>query len=171
MSTLELTRLATMERLRSSDLTQAEAAQQLGLSIRQVKRLWRRFRERAPTGLISSRRGHLSNRRTDPQLVAEAVHLVRQHYADCGPTFAAEKLQERHGVRIDRETLRRALIAAGQWYPHRHRRRSVHPPRERRPCFGELVQIDGSHHRWFEERGPLCTLYVAVDDATRRRGS
>jgi hypothetical protein len=166
MSTLELSRLAAMERLQAGVVTQAETARQLGLSVRQVKRLWRRFRERGAVGLTSTRRGRPSNRRIDPTLVARAISLVYEHYSDCGPTFAAEKLLERHGLRIDHETLRRALIAAGQWQPHRCRRRGVHPPRERRPCFGELVQIDGSHHRWFEERGSFCTLHVAVDDAT-----
>ncbi len=166
MSTSELTRLGAMERLQARDLTQAEVAGQLGLSVRQVKRLVRRFRRDGPAGLISTRRGRPSNRRTDPQLIEHALELVREHYADCGPTFAAEKLDERHGVRIDHETLRRAMIASGQWRPQRKRRRTIHPPRERRPCFGELVQIDGSHHPWFEERGPKCTLYVAVDDAT-----
>jgi len=166
MSTSEITRLAAVERLQAGDLTQAEVARQLGLSIRQVKRLLRRFRQDGPAGLVSRRRGRPSNRRADPELVNRALTLVREHYADCGPTFAAEKLEERHGVRIDHETLRRAMIASGQWKPQRKRRRAIHPPRERRPCFGELVQIDGSHHPWFEDRGPKCTLYVAVDDAT-----
>jgi transposase len=166
MSTSEITRLAAMERLRTGGVTQAEVARQLGLSIRQIKRLWRRFSDHGPAGVVSRRRGRPSNRRLDPELVTRALALFRQHYADCGPTFAAEKLQERHDLRIDHETLRRALIASGHWKPRRQRRRSIHPPRERRPCFGELVQIDGSHHHWFEERGPFCTLYVAVDNAT-----
>lgn len=166
MSTSELTRLAAMERLLARDLTQAEVAQQLGLSVRHVKRLLRRFRQGGPTALLSTRRGRPSNHRIDPARIDRALALVREHYADCGPTFAAEKLEERHGVRIDHETLRRAMIASGQWRPQRKRRRAIHPPRERRPCFGELVQIDGSHHPWFEDRGSKCTLYVAVDDAT-----
>lgn len=166
MSTLELRRLAVMERLAAGDLTQIMAARQLGLSVRQVKRLWRAYRLGGPAALASKRRGRPSNRRTDPELVARALDLVRSQYSDFGPTFAAEKLLQRHGLRLDHETLRRALIGAGLWKANSKHRRVVHPPRQRRSCFGELVQIDGSHHPWFEERAPKCTLYVGVDDAT-----
>lgn len=166
MSTLELTRLAAMERLARGEVTQVQVSLQLGLSVRQVKRLWRRFLGDGTSGLQSRRRGKPSNRRFDPGLLRLALDLVREHYLDFGPTFAAEKLLERHDLRIDHETLRRAMIAADLWKPSRRRRARIHPPRERRPCFGELVQIDGSHHPWFEQRGPKCTLYVDVDDAT-----
>jgi transposase len=166
MSMSELGRLAAMERLASKTLTQAQVARQLGLSVRQVKRLWRRFCRSGARGLLSQRRGRPSNRRTDPNRLAQALTLVREHYPDFGPTFAAEKLRERHDLPIDHETLRRAMIAAGMWKPRRRPHRAAHPPRERRPCFGELAQIDGSHHAWFEKRAPKCTLLVDVDDAT-----
>lgn len=166
MSTLELTRLGVMERLAGGELTQAQAAGQLGLSVRQVKRLWRSFSLKGPVGLQSTRRGKPSNRRLEPQIVQRALDLVHRHYPDFGPTFAAEKLRERHDLQIDHETLRRAMITAGLWKLQRKRRLRVQPPRERRPCFGELAQIDGSHHAWFEKRAPKCTLYVDIDDAT-----
>jgi helix-turn-helix protein len=167
MTQLELTRLAALQRLEAGELTQAEIARQLQISIRQVKRLWRRYRHEGTGGVNSRRRGQPSNNRTDPALLARAVELYRNHYADFGPTFASEKLLERHSLRIDHEVLRRGLIAAQIWSPSK-RRRKTHPPRDRRPAFGELAQIDGSPHDWFEDRGPRCTLLVGVDDATSR---
>jgi transposase len=166
MSISEVARLAVLERLAAGDLTQAQAARQLGLSVRQVKRLCRRFRRDGAAGVVSLRRGRPSNRRIPLEVLSRALTLVVEHYHDFGPTFAAEKLRERHNLAIDHETLRRAMIAEGLWKPKRRPRRAVHPPRERRPCFGELAQIDGSHHAWFETRAPKCTLLVDVDDAT-----
>jgi hypothetical protein len=94
--------------------------------------------------------------------------LVREYYTDFGPTLAAEKLTERHGLRIGVETLRQWMIADGLWIDRRHRLPSPHQPRRRRECLGELVQIDGSEHAWFEDRGEVCTLLAFVDDATSR---
>jgi transposase len=163
----ELARLVALQQFEAGTLTQAEIARQLRISIRQVKRLWRRYRSEGPAGVNSRRRGQPSNNRTDPALLARALELYREHYADFGPTFGSEKLLERHDLRIDHEVLRRGLIAAHMWTPSK-RRRKTHPPRDRRPAFGELAQIDGSPHRWFEDRGPRCTLLVDVDDATSR---
>lgn len=168
MSQDELDRLEAMHHLQSRILTQCDVARQLRLSVRQVKRLWRRFCIGGAAALRSTRRGRPSNRRLNAEFVAAAVQLVRTHYADFGPTFASEKLLERHDVRIARETLRQAMIADGLWQPSAAPRRTVHPPRARRPCFGELIQIDGSAHAWFEDRGPRCTLIVFVDDATSK---
>lgn len=94
-----------------------------------------------------------------------ALALVREHYADFGPTLAAEKLAERDGVKSSRETLRKWMVADGLWLS-RSQRRVFHRPRLRRECYGELVQIDGSDHRWFEDRDAPCTLIVAVDDVS-----
>ncbi len=165
MSPKELTRLEAMHGLRTKTATQVQIARRLHMSVRQVKRLWRAFRAQGEAGLVSRRRGTQGNRHHPTGFIADAVALVREHYRDFGPSFASEKLAERHGVDIDRETLRKAMIAAGVWNAKR-RRRAYHPPRERRPCFGELVQIDGSPHCWFEDRGPRCTLLVFIDDAT-----
>ena len=93
--------------------------------------------------------------------------IIRQWYWDFGPTLAAEKLREDHGVALGRETLRQWMIAAGLWRD-RKQRKCIHQPRPRRECVGELVQVDGSEHWWFEDRGPQCTLLVFVDDATSR---
>ncbi|SOZ34863.1 Integrase [Cupriavidus neocaledonicus] len=94
--------------------------------------------------------------------------LIRDNYADFGPTLAAEKLRERHGIDLAKETVRRLMIDAGFWVPRKQRPPKVHQPRNRRACLGELVQIDGSDHAWFEDRAPACTLLVFVDDATSR---
>jgi hypothetical protein len=101
-------------------------------------------------------------------LADRAIALIRQFYADFGPTLAAEKLRERHGVVLGKETVRQLMIAAGLWVARRQRTAPVHQPRSRRSCLGELVQIDGCEHAWFEDRAPPCTLLVFVDDATSR---
>jgi hypothetical protein len=94
--------------------------------------------------------------------------IIRKRYWDFGPTLAAEKLREVHGIVLGRETLRLWMIDAGIWTDRKQRRKRVHQPRDRRECVGELVQIDGCEHWWFEDRGPQCTLLVFIDDATSR---
>ena len=94
--------------------------------------------------------------------------MIREWYWDFGPTLAAEKLREVHGITVGREMLRLWMIEAGIWADRKQRRKQVHQPRYRRECVGELVQVDGSEHWWFEDRGPQCTLLVFVDDATSR---
>ena len=94
--------------------------------------------------------------------------IVRERYADFGPTLAAEKLSELHGLDLGIETLRQWMIGAGLWVWRKDRLKRIHQPRARRDCLGELVQIDGSEHWWFEDRGPQCTLLVYIDDATSR---
>lgn len=159
-------RLESCEKLRSRTITQSEAAIQLGVSERQVRRLYARFKTAGAAGICSRRRGQPSNRRLPLDLINKALELVATRYADFGPTFANEKLRETHDLHLSTERLRQAMIAAQLWQPKRARRRVVHPPRERRPQFGELVQIDGSPHAWFEDRAPKCTLLVFIDDAT-----
>jgi hypothetical protein len=117
--------------------------------------------------LVSKKRGRPSNRRTAAAVRAAALWIVRQNYADFGPTLAAEKLAAEHGFWFSSETLRKWMIADGLWRD-RKQRKSIHQPRRRRECLGELVQVDGSEHWWFEDRGPQCTLLVFVDDATSR---
>ncbi len=94
------------------------------------------------------------------------LELIRARYADFGPTLAAEKLREVHGITIGRETLRLWMLDAGLWADRQKRRGRVYQPRYRRECVGE--QVDGSEHWWFEDRGPSCTLLVFIDDATSR---
>lgn len=168
MSRPEIARLEACQRLEAGILTQADVARQLGLSDRQVRRLLARYRSSGVEGVRSKRRGRPSNRRLPEAVLFEALDLVRTRYADFGPSFANEKLRELHGILISTETLRKAMIASGLWKVRYKPFRRIHLPRERRPCFGELVQIDGSPHDWFEGRGPRCTLIVFIDDATSR---
>jgi hypothetical protein len=130
--------------------------------------LLKAYRIEGPSGLISKRRGRRSNRRKPEALRRTVLAIIRQWYWDFGPTLAAEKLREDHGITLGRETVRQWMIEAGLWRDRRHRRKQVHQPRPRRDCVGELVQVDGSEHWWFEDRGPQCSLLVFVDDATSR---
>jgi transposase len=168
MSAKELDRLEVLGRVIERRLTQRQAAEQLGLSLRQVERLCRALRADGAGGLVSRKRGRPSNRKLPEAVCEHALGLVRARYADFGPTLACEKLTEQHGVVVSRETLRRWMIDAGVWVPRSQRPRRAHQPRHRRSCLGELVQIDGCDHDWFEDRGSRCTLLVYVDDATSR---
>src|SRR4029077_10614717 len=144
----------------------------------------RGLKQDGAASLVSKHRGKPSNHRLPTEVRTLALSIVRERYADFGPTMAAEKLSEHHGCSVSRETLRGWMIADGLWQdrrdgfprpPHARRRRgrrhrppAPHQPRRRRDCLGELVQIDGSEHAWFEDRGPPCTLLAFVDDATSR---
>jgi hypothetical protein len=168
MSDRELARLEMPRDLDQKRLTTEAAAQLLGLERRQVFRLLKAYRNEGPTGLISKQRGRRSNRRKPEALRRAALVLIREWYWDFGPTLAAEKLREVHGITLGRETLRLWMIEAGLWRDRKQRRKRVHQPRARRDCVGELVQVDGCEHWWFEDRGPQYTLLVFIDDATGR---
>lgn len=164
MGNKELLRAKVMEMVREGQITLREAAQRLKRSERQVKRIWARYRARGDAGLVHGNQGRPSNRRTDAGIRQAALEAYRLYYPDFGPTLAAEKLGQRQGIQVDHETLRRWLMASGQW--QRKRRRSLYRSRRsRRERFGELVQFDGSPHAWFEDRGPACCLMNMVDDA------
>jgi len=167
MSDGELARLEVLRDLDQKRLTTETASQLLRLKRRQVFRLLKAYRIEGPTGLISKRRGRRSNRRKPEALRRTVLTIIRQWYWDFGPTLAAEKLREDHGIALGRETLRQWMIESGLWLDRKQRKR-IHQPRPRRDCVGELVQVDGSEHWWFEDRGPQCTLLVFVDDATGR---
>jgi transposase len=166
MSTKELDRATVMTRLVEGTLTQRAAAESLGVSVRQLRRLLRSFEAHGAGALVSKRRGRPSNRRLPESTRERALELVRDRYADFGPTLACEKLRELHSLFISAETLRLWMMQAGMWSSRAERRKRPQPPRARRNCFGELVQIDGCDHDWFEGRGPRCTLLVFIDDAT-----
>jgi len=117
--------------------------------------------------LIHKGRGQSSNHRLTPGVREYALELVRTRYADFGPTLAIEVLLDKHGLKVGRETLRTWMVEDGLWLS-RKQRRSFHQPRLRRESYGELVQFDGSDHRWFEQRGEPCTLLVFIDDATSK---
>lgn len=166
MSRQEIDRLGVIQAVVQRRLLQADAARQLGISVRQVKRLCQRLREQGPTGLVSRHRTRPPNNAIAGAVRRAAMVLVRERYPDFGPTLAHEKLTEHHGLTLSVETLRQWMIQEGVWQAKSRRRARVHPGRARRPCRGELVQIDGSPHDWFEGRGPYCTLIVFIDDAT-----
>ena len=168
MSDKELARLEVLRDLTSGRLTVSTAAELLGLERRQVQRLAKAYQDHGATALVSKKRGRPSNRQMPESLKAQTLAVIRERYADFGPTFAAEKLHELHDLSVSRETLRAWMIEDGLWQTRKKRRGRVHQPRYRRDCVGELIQIDGSEHRWFENRGPKCTLLVYIDDATSR---
>ena len=167
MSQRELTRLEVIQRVKRKTLKQRQAAELLSLSVRQVKRLCKAYQEAGATGLTSKRRGRPSNNRLAEKTINKATQLLRSRYPDFGPTLAAEKLAI-EGVSLSIETVRQLLIGEGLWKVKCVRRPVIHQLRERRARCGELVQIDGSPHDWFEGRAPKCTLLVFVDDATSR---
>ena len=168
MSKQEFSRLEVLLQVQSGRLRVADACVLIGLQRRQVFRLLRGLKAAGAVSLVSKRRGKPSNHRLPPEVRSLALSLVRERYADFGPTLAAEKLAAHHGCSVSRETLRGWMIADGLWQDCRHRLPSPHQPRRRRDCLGELVQIDGSEHAWFEDRAPACTLLGFVDDATSR---
>lgn len=168
MSLKERDRLAAIRAVDTGQIRQEQAAQQLGISVRQVTRSLIRYREEGDAGLLHRSRGQPSNRRIPPELKERALELIEEHYRDFGPTLAAEKLAERDGISVSKETVRQWMIAKGFHKPKarkvRHRQW-----RERKPCFGEMLQIDGSQHPWLEGRGEFePDLINAVDDATGR---
>ena len=166
MSPHELSRAEVMQQLKAKRITQRQAAEQLGLTVRQVKRLWRAYRTGGAKALISKHRGRASNHQLDPKIKKKAHEMIQERYADFGPTLAHEKLTEVHHLRLGLETVRQIMVAEHWWQPHRARPVHVHPLRTRRARRGELVQMDGSPFAWFEDRGPACSLLVYIDDAT-----
>ncbi|PXL03263.1 hypothetical protein DMS22_21150 [Klebsiella variicola] len=144
-------------------MLQRDAADILELSVRQVQRLVRLYRTDGATAFASSHRGRPANNRIDEETRCKALDLIRCHYSDFGPTLATEKLAERHHIHLSVETVRNWVTADGLWRPHSRRQTRVYQPRYRRDCLGELVQIDGSHHDWFEGRAPKCCLLVFMD--------
>ena len=149
-------------------LGQREASERLGIGVRQFKRLVQSWRQSGDAGLVSRQRGRPSNRCLDEVRRAEIAALLTGRYSGFGATLATEKLLELDGIAVSTETVRQMQISIGEWKPKARRARRVFQLRERRPRFGELIQIDGSPHDWFEGRSPPCTLIVFIDDATGR---
>jgi len=166
MSTKELSRLEVMQRLADKRMSQKETAEVLRVSVRHVKRLLRVYRREGAKGLVSKRRGRRSNNRLAEATKQKALDLLKSKYEGFGPTLAHEKLVELEGLKISDESVRQLMIVEELWKPKKARKVEVHQMRERRACFGELVQIDGSPHDWFEGRAAACVLLVFIDDAT-----
>ena len=166
MSQKERRRIGILVGVKDGELSLVEAMDVLGLSYRQTRRVWRRYRADGDKGLVHRLRGQPGLRRKPPKLRARILARVAQRYPDFGPTLAAEYLAK-DGLAVDHETLRRWLLAEGKRTVRRRRQRH-RQWRQRKPCFGAMVQLDGSHHDWFEGRRGKCVLMVMVDDATNR---
>lgn len=165
MSLKERQRLLVLSRVRDQGMSIKKAAKTLAISYRQAKRIYKRFCEEGDAGLVHRGRGRASGRGFSPDTKQSVIELYRTKYEGFGPTLAAEKLSEEEGLLLNHETLRRWLIAGGLW--QRRRKRSTHRQRRTpKAHFGELVQMDGSPHRWFEDRADECCLMNMVDDAT-----
>ncbi len=168
MSKEELDRLGVMKQLQEKRINQKTAAAELGVSVRQVKRLLRAYRQAGVSGLVSKQRGQPGHHQMDPETVRRALDLLKGRYRGFGPTLAHEKLVEKEGLELSLGSLRKIMIEEGLWKAKRARKVEAYQMRERRACFGELVQIDGSPYDWFEGRAPKCSLLVFIDDATGR---
>ena len=166
LSNQELDKLTVIKSLHAGRLRQHEAALQLSLSVRQIKRLIAQYRQCGAAGIISGHRGQKPNNAYTEKTRQQVILLIKAHYSDFGPTLVSEKLEERHHIKISRETLRNWMIDETIWIPKEKKKARIHQRRKRRSCRGELIQIDGSPHAWFEDRGCYCTLIVFIDDAT-----
>jgi transposase len=166
MNSKEMNRLEVMQKLAERGMNQKKAAKELGISPRQVKRLWKRYREKGAVGLVSQQRGKASHNHLAEATERAVVDLLHSRYADFGPTLAQEKLVEKDGLEISVSSVRKIMIVEELWKAKKARKVQAYQMRERRACFGELVQIDGSPYDWFEGRAPKCTLLVFIDDAT-----
>ena len=166
MSNEEINQVEIFERLKRREIKQGKASKILGISVRQVKRKLRNYKLHGAKSLVHKARGKVSNNKIDQKKLDEAITLIRDKYWDFGPTLANEKLDKIHKIELSVEKLRQEMIRTGIWKSRKRRKVDSHQLRERRACFGELVQLDGSPHDWFEGRGPKCNLNVMIDDAT-----
>jgi hypothetical protein len=161
----ELRRLHVIQKVLERVIKQVEASEILSLSCRQIRRIVKRIKIEGDKGVIHKSRGRPSNRRIPDRIKDKVISLYQTKYKGFGPTLASEKLLERDGMRINDETLRSWLMETGDWKKTR-KKKGHRQWRERKHHYGEMVQMDGSHHEWFEDRGPRCVLMGYIDDAT-----
>jgi transposase len=166
MSTKELSKLEVIQRLSVKQMSQKEAGEILHLGTRQIKRLLKGYRKQGAAGLISKHRGRKAANRISESVKKEGLNLLKTKYQGFGPTLAHEKMVEKDKLQFSVESVRKLMIEEGLWKPRKLKKVVTHQLRERRACFGELVQIDGSPHDWFEGRAEACALLVFIDDAT-----
>lgn len=167
MTTKELLRYDSIKRLLRKEINGTDAARILKISVRHVRRMKNRVKQHGAKGVVHQSRGRPGNRKIPEKKKEKIEKIVRKQYPDFGPTFAAEKLAEEHGIRISEETLRTLMISWGFWKVRsRRKNKEYHSWRKRKEHYGELGQFDGSYHHWFEDRGPECCLLASIDDAT-----
>jgi hypothetical protein len=168
MNNKELSRLEVITKVHEKRLTISQASEYLGLSERQVKRLSKGVRVEGAKGLVSKRVGKRSNHQLAAGLKDLALGLIKDHYEDFGPTLAHEYLLEKHGLPLSVSSVRNIMIEQGIWTGKERRKKRIFQLRQRRSREGELIQVDGSEHEWFEGRGPYCTLLSYIDDSTSK---
>ena len=166
MTLKEIDRLDIMRRCERKEISLFRASEELSLSYRQTRRLWKRYEKEGVEGLLSKMRGKASNNQLPQKLKDKAMSTIKEKYFDYGPTLIKEKLEEKHGLCLSRETIRQLMIKKGLWQAKKAKKKKVYARRTRRSRYGDLQQIDGSYEYWFEERGEKCCLLVSVDDAT-----
>jgi transposase len=167
MKQKELKQLHVIHKVLEGSLSQRQAAEVVSLSERQIRRIVKRIGAEGDKGIQHRSRGKESNRRLPEKLVARVVQLYQEKYQGFGPTLMSEKLLELEGIEVSKETVRTWLIDAGQWQKGR-KVRTHRQWRERKSCLGDMLQLDGSHHDWFEGRRPKCVLMAYIDDATSK---
>jgi len=161
----ELRRLHVIHRVLNGEITQVKASEMLSLSERQIRRIVKRIGQEGDIGIVHKSRGKESRRKLPEKLTERVIYLYKQKYQGFGPTLFSEKLAELEDIHISDETARKWLIEAGQWEKGR-KKRQHRQWRQRKEYYGEMVQMDGSHHDWFEGRGSECVLMAYIDDAT-----
>lgn len=166
MSVKEADRLGIMRRIDKKDLTARKASEELGICLKQLRRIRKRYIQEGVLGLISKKRGKQSGNKTPTAIRMEVLELLRIKYLGFGPTLASEKLLERHHLHLSAETLRQWMLEEGLWVAKKKKDKRVYQRRPRRSRFGELLQGDGSPHEWFEKRAEKCCLIHFIDDAT-----
>ena len=166
MSKKEVDRLRIIHRVSDKQMSQVYGAKLLGITDRQVRNLLHKIRQHGDKGIVHGNRGHTAPNKMSIELEEKIGKIVERKYTDFGPTLASEKLFELDGIKISKEKVRRIMIAKGLWKVRRKRERDVHQWRERKHYFGEMVQFDGSHHMWLEDRGPKMVFMGYIDDAT-----
>ena len=168
MSQKEADRLHVMKLLTSKSITQKMASEMMNLSKSQTIRVKKSYKQFSAQGLISKRRGKPSPNKIPDEILSQAAFIINNKYFDFGPTFACEKLNELHNIKISIETVRKLMIKEGLWRDRKNKQVIVHQRRSRRSQFGSLIQVDGSYHNWFEDRAEKCCLIVFIDDATSK---
>ena len=163
----EREQLVTCNRLKNREISQAVAAKMLNISVRWVRKKFKRFQAQGDAGLIHKGRGKPSARRWSDDEQNMTIDLLKSEWQGFGPTFVTEKLKEQKEIIVSNETVRQMMISKGIWIP-RKKKQKYRKWRERKKMLGELIQLDGSPHDWFEGRAPKCTLLVFIDDATSK---
>lgn len=169
MTQKELSRYEVIKKLIEKEINGSEAAKQLGLSVRQVKRIKARVIKEETKGVIHKSRGRVGNRKIKPEVIERARFYLESKYSDFKPTFAMEKLEEKHQIKLSKEKVRQIMIEIDLWQPRpRKKNQEYRSWRQRKDYYGEMEQFDGCYYDWLEERGPRCCLLAAIDDATNR---